>query len=111
MRDAYALYDVMSGCNIKNAIIDRFYPSEFVYKHNIYEDFKRLDELWKGKARILYLEAPEQVIQWRWIELEKNPGISYEKILENYELFFKQTSIPVIRNFASDGKSYEKITL
>jgi len=90
--------DVISQLKVKNLIIDRFYPSEFVYSkvYNRYQDlgsiFKLENSMKKLGAVILYCYKTE----YKTFEDELVEFSQIERIKEVYDYFLSITNLPFL---------------
>jgi len=111
MRDPFTLYEILAALDFPSIILDRFYPSEFVYHdEHSFSDFNKIEELYKDIAIIIYLEAPKEVILKRWAE---NPckilNYDYDKLINRFKYFLSKTQLPVKIRYSEEGKNYAKI--
>ena len=113
MRDPFTLYDIIKAFNLQSFILDRFYPSEYVYHdEHSFTDFDEIEELYKNIATIIYLKAPKEVILKRWAE--KNQDVlnyDYDKLIDRFEYVLTNTKLPIVILYTKEGKDYAKITL
>ena len=109
MRDPYTLYHVWLSLGKPKLMLDRFYPSQFVYHDHAFSDFNDIENLYRSVATIVYMETSHSVVKERWAAGDID--FDYKELIARFEYFLKRTQLPVIRLCSEDGINYEKITL
>ena len=111
MRDPIALYEIINAFKIDSFIIDRFYPSEFVYHPHYFEDFAKIEDIYKDISVLIYLMATKEIILERWSKRKEKINYNLDILMDKFEEFLSRTALTTIILHSKEGKNYAKVTL
>jgi len=90
-------------------ILDRFYPSEFVYHNVPWKKLYDIDKKFSRYAKLIYIEIDIDTIKNRWNILKFTHKINLEMQIKRYDKFLCFTSVPIIRINSLEKINYENI--
>lgn len=94
--------NILDAAKTRNIIMDRSFWGQFVYqkpqeRHLTFEDLKELEQrLFNEGGKLIYVYAPERVINRRLKKRDENTALPVRTILRKYKSMCKHANCPVI---------------